>query len=146
MKTSIWCTVLLACVLSKAAMAMYRMDTGCSLECALYGESHYCACDDYDQQTLLRSVDALAKRGGARLPFRFGKRGSAVKRQRLPFRYGKRSMPSSADVPGYNSMRPRSVQSMWGRVVVGRVVGLWVGVRWGGVYNMHIMCVRVCSQ
>ena len=109
MKTSIWCTVLLACVLSKAAVAMYRTDTGCSLECALYGESRYCACDDYDQQTLLRSVDALAKRGGARLPFRFGKRGSAVKRQRLPFRYGKRSMPSSAEVPGYNSMRPRWV-------------------------------------
>ena len=107
MNTSILCTFLVACVLSRAAVAMYTVDSGCSLECAFYGESRYCSCDDLVQPPPLPAMDALTKRGGVRLPFRFGKRGLVVKRQRLPFRYGKRSMPSSAEVPDYNSMRPR---------------------------------------
>lgn len=104
--TTVWCTVLLACMLSRAAVALYAMDSRCWVECDLYGASQFCDCGDYVQPLRAPVYEALAKRGGVRLPFRFGKRGQAEKRQRLPFRYGKRAFPSSTGFPGYNSIRP----------------------------------------
>ena len=109
MKTSAWCTVLLACVLSRAALALYTADSRCSYECLRYGVSRHCACDDFPLPPLAPLFEAEDKRGGGRTLFRFGKRASfQPKRPHLPFRYGKRALSFSGPaLSGYRSMRPR---------------------------------------